>query len=231
MKLYRTVFFDLDHTLWDYDTNSRETLAELYAIHLIDWQEVVGFEKFHDEFQKVNLYLWDRYDRGLIDRHVIRNERFDLVLSGLDIMDADLSQRLAKHYHALSPTKKNLVPHALEILSYLKPRYPIFLVTNGFEEMQSAKVKSGGIEKYFNGIVTSERAGHKKPSKEIFEFTLQQSGHAHHEAIMIGDNVLTDMAGAANAGIDSVFFNPLKAPHTSVVTYEIFDLLELKRIL
>ena len=231
MKVYRSVFFDLDHTLWDYDKNSRETLEELYNFHRIDQFTNVEFEQFHDAFQQVNLRLWDQYDRGLIDRFVIRDQRFPLVFSELKIPDMGLSHSVSEHYMTLSPTKKNLIPNTLEVLDYLSARYPILLVTNGFNETQFTKVLSGGIEKYFKSIITSERAGHKKPSKEIFEFALELGGHANHETIMIGDNLLTDMAGAANAGIDSVLYNPKKQKHDSSVTHEIEDLLELKQIL
>jgi YjjG family noncanonical pyrimidine nucleotidase len=231
MKKYSTVLFDLDHTLWDYDKNSRETLTELYDHHRIDQFGYFGFEDFHDAFQKVNLHLWDQHDRGLIDRHYIRDQRFPMVLSEFSVVDADFSNRLSEHYMTLSPTKKNLIPHAVDVLEYLMPRYPLYLVTNGFDEIQSTKVSSGGIEKYFKAIVTSEKAGHKKPAREIFDYTLQKGGHANSEALMIGDNLLTDIAGARNAGIDSVLFNPKKQKHSATVAHEISDLLELKEIL
>ncbi len=231
MKIYSAVFFDLDHTLWDYDKNSRETLEDLYSFHRMDRPGGAGFEQFHDAFQNVNLQLWDQYDRGLIDRHVIRHERFQLVLDEMEMVDEALAHNLSEDYLTISPTKKNLINHAIEILDYLMHRYPIFLVTNGFEETQSTKVQSGGIGKYFKEVITSERAGYKKPSKEIFEYALQQSGYSNQETIMVGDNLLTDIAGAANAGIDSVLFNPKKIIHTSDVTHEIHDLLELKEIL
>jgi len=231
MKKYSAVFFDLDHTLWDYNKNSRETLDELFKIHRLETYGHFGFEDFHDAFQKVNLQLWDQYDRGQIDRHVIRNERFPMVLSELKIENPELSVRLSEHYMSLSPTKRNLIPNAREVLDYLVLRIPLYLVTNGFEEIQSTKVVSGGIEKYFKMVVTSEKAGYKKPSKEIFDFALQHCGCSSQEVIMIGDNLLTDIAGAANAGIDSVFFNPKREKHSVSVTHEISDLSELKSIL
>lgn len=231
MKKYQSIFFDLDHTLWDYDTNSRETLLELYADHKLDKLTSSGFEPFHDSFQNVNLKLWDKYDRGLIDREVIRNDRFKMVLADLGFNDDGLADQLGEHYLTLSPTKKNLVPNALEVLEYLHQRYPMYLVTNGFENMQSTKVLSGGIRKYFKEVVTSERAGHKKPAREIFDFTLALGGFNQSDVVMIGDNLLTDMAGATNAGIDTVYFNPKRAIHDSVVSHEISDLIELKQIL
>jgi putative hydrolase of the HAD superfamily len=231
MKKYKSVFFDLDHTLWDYDTNSYETLNELYLQHKINAISGIEFYHFHDSFQRINLKLWDQYDRGYIGREVIRNDRFKMVLSELGAEDNHLAYQLGEHYSVLSPTKKNLVPNAFEILDYLVSQYPLYLVTNGFEEMQSTKVESGGIRKYFAEVITSEKAGHKKPAKEIFDYTLGLGGFKKEEVIMIGDNLLTDIAGASNAGIDSVFYNPKRELHNTLATFEIANLIELKSIL
>jgi putative hydrolase of the HAD superfamily len=154
-----------------------------------------------------------------------------MVLTEVGLPDDALANQLSEHYFALSPTKKHLITYAIEVLEYLHPRYPLILVTNGFENMQTTKVESGGIRKYFKELITSERAGHKKPAKEIFDFALQQGNHKNHEAIMIGDNLLTDMAGAINAGIDSVFYNPKRESHEVEVTHEISNLIALKEIL
>lgn len=231
MKKYQSVFFDLDHTLWDYDANSFETLSDLYRDHQINEKVGIEFTHFHDSFQQVNLRLWDQYDRGFIDREVIRSDRFKMVLSTFGLEDHNLASQLGDHYSVLSPTKKNLIPNALEVLDYLVEKYPLYLVTNGFEEMQSTKVESGGIRKYFKDVITSERAGHKKPAKEIFEFTMLLGGLKNDEVIMVGDNLLTDIAGAGNAGIDSVFYNPKRESHQENVTFEIVNLMELKSIL
>ena len=231
MKIYKSVFFDLDHTLWDYDVNSYETLAELYLEHQLNEKVGIEFNHFHDSFQQVNLKLWDQYDRGFIDREVIRHDRFKIVLSELGKEDAKLAFQLGDHYSVLSPTKKNLIPNALEVLDYLLEKYPLYLVTNGFEEMQSTKVESGGIRKYFQDVVTSEKAGHKKPAKEIFDYTLRLGGFEKNDVIMVGDNLLTDIAGATNAGIDSVLYNPKRETHKENVTFEISSLLELKTFL
>ena len=231
MKKYKAVFFDLDHTLWDYDLNSRETLDELFIEHKVHEIPGVEFGHFHDTFQRVNLQLWDQYDRGFIDRDVIRHDRFKIILTELGSNDQILAERLAEDYSVLSPTKKNLVPNALEVLLYLSDRYPLYLVTNGFESMQTAKAESGGIRKFFQDVITSERAGHKKPAREIFDYTLSIGKIAPEEVVMVGDNILTDIEGATNAGIDSVFYNPRKVESNDVATFEIADLLELKSIL
>ena len=123
------------------------------------------------------------------------------------------------------------MPQAIETLDYLVSAYPLYIITNGFDEIQSTKLASSGIHKYFKKIITSELAGHKKPEREIFDYALKQDGFLCHQAIMIGDNLLTDMAGARNAQLDHVFFNPNKIIHQEPVTYEINCLPELKNIL
>lgn len=242
MKSYKVVLFDLDHTLWDFSRNSFETLNELYAHHNLIQLNGLSFERFYSAFQEVNTKLWDQYDRGLLDRSVIRYQRFKLIFESINIQHDEIAGNLAHDYLTLSPTKRNLIEGAREVLDYLVARYPLYVVTNGFTELQSTKVRSGGIENYFQQIVTSEMVGHKKPAKEIFDFTLQLGGFNSHEAIMIGDNLLTDITGAADAGIDAVHFNPNYPlppaeggmPNAELefkITHKISSLLELKTIL
>jgi YjjG family noncanonical pyrimidine nucleotidase len=231
MKKYSVVFFDLDHTLWDFDRNSHETLQELYQQHKLEHVHGLAFDAFHQAFQTVNTFLWDQYDRGLLDREVIRHNRFKMVLQAVDIVHDQTAAVLASDYLAISPRKGHLVSGALEVLDYLHARYRLLIITNGFTDVQTMKVRSAGITHYFQTIVTSEMAGHKKPAKEIFDFALQHSDFDKSQAIMIGDNLLTDMAGAINAEIDTVFYNPAQAKHESTPTYEIAHLRALQTIL
>jgi YjjG family noncanonical pyrimidine nucleotidase len=231
MKKYQCVFFDLDHTLWDYETNSEEALHELYDSYKLDQHGAVPFDMFYRGFVKINNEIWDSYDRGQIGKDVIRNERFDRVFKNAGIVNYSLSFKFSEEYIRESPKKKNLVAHAKDVLEYLHPRYPLYIITNGFEEIQSTKMQSSGITQYFKGVITSARAGCKKPQKEIFEFALRENGFGCSDSIMIGDNLLTDIAGARNASVDSVFYNPYKLSHEELVTYEISSLRELTSIL
>ena len=231
MKKYSCVLFDLDHTLWDYETNSEESLKELFTLYRLPEKGADSFSYFFQTFRRINLELWDRYDRGLIGQDVIRTERFHRVFSETGLDDFKLSLEFSAHYLRLLPTKKNLLPHTKETLDYLHERYPMTIVTNGFDEIQATKLSSAGIHHYFKTIVTSQRAGNKKPSAKIFEFALLESGHVPENAIMIGDNLQTDIAGARAAGVDSVFFNPNKDLHREMVTFEIQSLKELRAIL
>lgn len=231
MKSYSAILFDLDHTLWDYETNSKQTIYEIYSDFDLSTRLNAPFDPFHDTFQEINMDLWSRYDKGLIPREVIRKDRFATILARFGKEDKLLSEQLSDAYVERSPKKGNLITDAIMILDYLHPKYPLFVVTNGFEEVQYTKVKSAGIEHYFREIVISDRVGHKKPSREIFDYVANQHNLQHHSLLMIGDNLLTDIAGARNAGIDSVLFNPHKNPHNDQVTYEIGTLKELKEII
>lgn len=230
-KTYNCIFFDLDHTLWDYETNSSESLSELFEQYELTNKGSAPFETFYKHFVTINNQLWDQYDRGEIHRDVIRNERFHRVLLQSGINDYEMSLQFSHDYLRESPKKGNLVANAKEVLDYLQGKYPLYIVTNGFEEIQGTKMISSGIDGYFQGVITSARAGHKKPAKEIFEFALRENGFSATTSIMIGDNLLTDIAGARNASIDNVFYNPTKVKHTENVDYEIADLKELMHIL
>jgi YjjG family noncanonical pyrimidine nucleotidase len=231
MAKYKCIFFDLDHTLWDYETNSMQTLHELFLQYKLESKGIREFDEFFQTFRSVNLSLWDLYDTGKITSDVIRKDRFRQILNAFDAYDEDLSDNLSTDYLNLCPSKCNVMPGALETLQYLSNQYRLTVVTNGFDEIQHIKLASGGMDQYFDHVITSQKAGHRKPSREIFDYALKLNGASHYEAIMIGDNLITDIAGAKNASIDAVLFNPLRIVHDTEVHHEISDLQELRQIL
>jgi YjjG family noncanonical pyrimidine nucleotidase len=230
-KNYTCVFFDLDHTLWDYDTNSRETLCELFEHYNLAAHGVEDVERFIVQFNTVNLELWDRYDRGLIDSTVIRHERFKRILEPFNCAEETLCEALSADYLRICPTKGNVMPKAVETLEYLSGRYNLAIITNGFDEIQRVKLASGNLARFFNHVITSQNAGHRKPAREIFLHALALNKACCEEALMIGDNLLTDIGGARNASIDAVFYNPARLKHDAEVPYEIGALEELRQIL
>jgi putative hydrolase of the HAD superfamily len=230
-RKYQCVFFDLDHTLWDYERNSEETLRELYTHYGLQEKGIHVFEHFLERFQQVNLALWDLYDRGKIESSYIREERFKQILKAFEIEEALLCNRLSADYLDRCPTKGHLMPHAMELLEFLSPKYKLCIVTNGFEEIQGRKLQSSKIDGYFEHVVTSHKAGCKKPDPRIFSFALRLNNAAADETIMIGDNLITDIGGARASSIDAAFFNPLKISHQVEVDYEIHSLIELQKIL
>jgi putative hydrolase of the HAD superfamily len=229
--MYRHVFFDLDRTLWDFEINSYETLTELIDKYKLSEKGIASPDSFIEEYYKINDLLWEEYRQGVIDQETLRFERFSRALLKYEITDSDLIKNIGNDYIYLSPLKTNLLPHTIEVLDYLKSNYDLHIITNGFEEVQHIKLSNSGIADYFTEIITSERAGFKKPDKRIFDYSLATTNSLREKSIMIGDCINADILGAKNAGINQVYFNPNQNSHQEEITHEINSLIELKEIL
>ncbi|UZR92749.1 YjjG family noncanonical pyrimidine nucleotidase [Chondrinema litorale] len=231
MKKYLHIFFDLDHTLWDFDRCSEETVYELiekYQLHLITKKAHIDFIQ---TFKKVNNKLWYLYHLGKITKKGIRDERFKIIFNELNIDLIHLPNNIGKEYLEICPCKPYLIEDAIEVLDYLAERYDLHILTNGFEDVQEIKLTNSGIRDYFKCIITSESTGKTKPHKEIFDFALSHSKAELEQSIMIGDNLKTDILGAYQAGMDSIYYNPVGKKQDHTALYEIKKLLELKGIL
>ncbi|NSL89365.1 YjjG family noncanonical pyrimidine nucleotidase [Chitinophaga solisilvae] len=229
---YKHLFFDLDHTLWDFETNEQETLLELFNTHQLQNRGIPSFEAFSISYVDHNERLWDRFRKGFITRNDLRDKRFRLTLLDFKIGDEKLCQSLSEGFLEILPVKKRLFPEAKETLEYLAAKnYPMHMITNGFEATQLLKMKSSGIEHFFTHIITSEVAGSLKPYREIFDYAIAKAGTTAAESIMVGDAMELDIKGAHSVGMDQVYFNPAKPPVDFVPTYTISHLKELRQIL
>ncbi|MEH0157721.1 YjjG family noncanonical pyrimidine nucleotidase [Limibacter armeniacum] len=226
---FKHLFFDLDHTLWDFERCSEETLEELYDIHRVDLLSKGSASKDHfiAAFRKINAELWSHYNESRITKETIRDRRFPMMFELLNIPAAVCPANLGKEYLERCPKKPYLIPDTIEALEHLQNKYYLHILTNGFADVQSTKMRYSNIFHYFNSVVTSECTGHKKPSKEIFEFAMKQAGAAADQSAMIGDNLNTDIVGANNAGMFSVYYNPDAVEHNEYVGAEIISLKEL----
>lgn len=230
MNAYKHIFFDLDHTLWDYEKNSNEALAELFLKHQLEELGVSNCNHFNLCFEEVNRSLWSDYHKNKISRDTIREQRFLRILHQFEIDDVELGNRLSNEYLLLCPSKPHLMPHTFETLDYLRENYQLHILTNGFSDVQKIKLASSGIQSYFSTLVSPDSAGYKKPMTSIFKHAIDKAEARKDESIMIGDNLQTDILGARNFGIDTIYFNPKKAKHKSNVTHEIDCLSQLKSI-
>ena len=231
MKTYHTIFFDLDHTLWDYDANAGQALYELYDHYDLGTKGMFSKAELADTFHAVNQMLWDDYNHHRIQRKDLRERRFPTIFKRLGLAIELRPENIEKEYIALSPTKEKVFDQAHEVLDYLAPKYDLHVITNGFDDIQSTKMASSGLTGYFDKVITSETAGFRKPDPRIFQLALDLSGSVKEESLMIGDNLAADIGGARNFGMDQVFFNPKRTSHTDRVTYEISRLAELKNLL
>ena len=228
---YKHLFFDLDHTLWDFDANAKSTLTDLYALFELDTKVAAPFDDFYRKYLYHNEILWGIYHNGLISADDLKWKRMWRTLLDFKIGDEVLSRQLSAKFLELLPTKKILFPHTTELLDYLlDKKYTLHLITNGFEKTQWSKITNSGLAKYFTHMITSETSNSLKPKKEIFEYAMNKAGASLKESIMIGDNLEADIQGAINAGMDSVFVNHINATSHLQPTYTIYHLKELESI-
>lgn len=231
MAVYKHLFFDLDHTLWDFEANARETLSELHLLNQLEARGIHDFNLFFERYSFHNDRLWDRYTKGFIKQDELRWKRMWFTLLDFKIGDEPLSKSMSVQFLDRLPFRTNLFPYTVEILNYLRDKgYKMHLITNGFDEVQRCKLASSNLTSYFEEVVTSQRSNSLKPHKEIFEYALRITGAAVEESIMIGDNLDADIKGGMNAGLDTVFVNHLKVEAQVMPTYSIFHLKELEQI-
>ncbi|TNE53879.1 MAG: noncanonical pyrimidine nucleotidase, YjjG family [Bacteroidetes bacterium] len=208
MSQLKHLFFDLDHTLWDFEHNSKTALREIYAHYRLE-NYFDHFEHFHFHYQKINRELWGLYGTHRISKAELRDTRFLKTLQQQKVHDPTLAEQLSDSYLDLSPKQTKLFPGTLETLEELrKNEYALHIITNGFEEVQYTKIKASGLEPYFDIIICSEKVGFNKPDRRIFEYALNQANAKAPESMMIGDNLEADVLGANQLGMKAILFDP-----------------------
>jgi putative hydrolase of the HAD superfamily len=231
MKKYEHLYFDLDHTLWDFDKNAKVTLTEVYAAFELGKRVDAVFDDFYRKYLFHNQVLWERYHRGFITADDLKWKRMWRTLLDYKIADEPLAKDLSGKFLEILPTQKEVFPHTFEILDYLTNKnYKLHLITNGFEKTQRSKLKNSGLDKYFEHVITSERSNSVKPRKEIFDYAISVAGASLESSIMIGDNLEADIQGAINAGMDSIFVNHIDAITEIKPTYIVTHLSQLEDI-
>ncbi len=231
LKDYRNIFFDLDHTLWDFETNSKLALGEMFQTNELKQKGIFDFNQFYQTYRPINDQFWYLYHNGKVTKEELRLGRFRETLSRFSINDEALVRSLAEQYIEISPRKTALFEGAVEVLDYLQSSYHLHIITNGFREVQRVKIENSGLQKFFRHILISEEVGWQKPQAEIFHHALKLAETSPEKSLMIGDSLQTDIAGAQNAGLDSVYFNPKNKWHKGAPTFEIKNLTELKDLL
>jgi putative hydrolase of the HAD superfamily len=228
---YKHLFFDLDHTLWDFDRNSAECIAELYDTFQLADVGVTSAAEFSHHFITINRKLWADYDKNLIEHAYIRKHRFPLVFEALGVDESLIQADLNAEYLKILPLKPHLLESAREILDYLNGRYVMHIITNGFSDIQAVKMNSSEIAHYFTHVITSENANAKKPDPLVFQYAMEISGTNASESLMIGDNYEADILGAKSVNLDTVFYNPQGQLVNDQPTYDIRHWIELMAIL
>lgn len=226
MKHITDIFFDLDHTLWDFDKNSEHAFDRIFKEKHPD----VSTTQFVKVYAPINQACWKLYQVDLISHDELRYKRlkdsFDAL--GIEMSDAQINQ-MAIDYIEYLPLNNQLFEGAIELLDYLQPKYQLHIITNGFAEVQYKKLENSGIAGYFNSVTNSEMAGVKKPHPKIFEHALSVANTTKERSVMIGDCIDADVKGALSFGMDAIYFNEQKKEVPADVK-QVHHLLELKPI-
>ncbi len=222
------IFFDLDHTLWDFEKNSNLTFEQLFRAHDIQLQ----LEDFLTEYSPINFNYWKLYREEKISKEKLRYGRLKDSFDKLSYtISDDLINVLSREYINVLPSYNHLFDGTIELLEYLQPKYELHIITNGFEEVQDLKLEKSGIKKYFDKIITSESVGLKKPNPKVFEFALKTANTTPESSFMIGDNLEADIIGAINCGISSIHFNLHDEKFSNKKYTSVSHLLEIKQYL
>jgi putative hydrolase of the HAD superfamily len=224
------LFFDLDRTLWDFESNSENALRFLYEKYNLN-RFYPNFESFHNPYKKINEELWGLYRYQKIKKEVLRIQRFSDTLSKAGVNDIHLSNNLANDYVSISPRQTQLFPGTIEVLEDLKKdNYRLHIITNGFKEIQHIKLKNSGISDYFEVVLCSEEVGKNKPHHDVFNTALTRAKAKKKASYMIGDDYEADILGAKNVGMNTVLFDPHKKTINSKETTVINHLEDLKKV-
>lgn len=228
--MYKSLFIDLDDTLWAFSENAEDTFRLLYDRYGFD-RYFDRFEQFYDLYRRRNTELWVEYGDGRITKEQLNGERFAYPLRAVGVDDADLSRRYSDDFFALIPTCSKLMPHAREALERLVTGHRLYILSNGFRELQERKMRAAGIYDYFDRIILSEDIGVHKPYPEIFHFALSATQSDLRTSLMIGDSWEADICGARAVGMKQLYYNPARRaglpfrPTHEIHTWEEIDAL------
>ncbi|MBO5729128.1 MAG: YjjG family noncanonical pyrimidine nucleotidase [Paludibacteraceae bacterium] len=230
--MYNHILLDLDDTLWDFKANSRIAMQEIYNDYkLINHYD--SFESFYSIYMEKNHQLWEQYAKGEITKDYLSLERFLHPLRLVGINDATLARQLGDDFLHRTTMQTQLVDGAIELLDYLKDKYTLSIISNGFVEVQYIKLRRSGLLPYFTHIFLSEEVGYQKPDIRFFQAVLEKLDAKNTECLVIGDNFQTDILGAQNAKIDAVFYkkDTEQTYNPSVYATEVNNLIAIKNIL
>jgi len=224
---YNHLFFDLDHTIWDFDKNAEETLHELYDTYNLKDLGLNSADRFIETYTLNNHQLWADYHVGKISKQVLRETRFAKTFTDLGVSPEYIPHQFEDDYVAICPTKTNLFPQAHETLSYLKEKYTLHVISNGFKESTEMKINNNGLDIYFENVIISEVVGVNKPDRAIFDHALKLAQADVSESVMIGDSIEADIRGAQDYGMKAIYFNPEGKEKPADVEHQITCLSDL----
>jgi YjjG family noncanonical pyrimidine nucleotidase len=222
------IFFDLDHTLWDFEKNSALAFEKIF-------QELnfnIDSQQFMDIYNPINVAYWKLYERNEIDQEALRVNRLKDAFEAINFeVTLEEINSISNLFIEYLTSNNHLIDGTIDLLEYLKDKYTLHIITNGFSFIQEVKLQKSNLDKYFVTITNSELAGHKKPHQNIFQYALSLANASKNQSIMIGDSIEADVLGAINFGMKAVYFNPANKMVSHDKIIQIQKLTQLKNIL
>ncbi len=229
--VYKHLFFDWDHTLWDFEANSIKVLEEIYYHYNLRQFNVLSPQHFIDTYMPINYYMWTKFREGKIDAETVKFQRFAMTFKEFGVIDDQLIADVKSFYLQELPKGGFLMPNVIDMLNELQNEFQLHIVTNGFLEVTNEKLKYSQIAHYFETVLSAEEVGVLKPNQAVFHEALRRANATVTDSLFIGDNLIADVQGARNVGMNQVFFNPDQRQHDEQPTFEISDMKELVGIL
>jgi putative hydrolase of the HAD superfamily len=226
----KNIFFDLDHTLWDFDANAEETLRELYQIYQIRFLSHRSEQDFLDIYVRNNNEMWKLYRQNKITKEVLRSKRFVDTFREMEVDEEEIPHNIWEKYLEICPTKTVLMPGARDLLDYLAGKYKLHLITNGFAEVQRRKLVHSDLGKYFQSLTISEEVGAQKPHPLVFETALKNAKSSLKTSHYVGDNLEADVKGAIGSGWKAYWLTQNDSEYQHPDCHSFKDLRELKEV-
>ncbi len=223
------IFFDLDHTLWDFDRNAACCLREIFLKNELHNRGVESAEHFVETFSVHNRALWKQLEANEITHDYLRDERFNVVLKALNVeSDVALGSKLNDDFLDLLTEQTHLIDGTIDLLDYLSPNYDLHILSNGFDVIQRKKMRLSGLASYFKNVITFDTAQARKPDRKIFEAAVNLAKTTPENCLMIGDTLDADIKGALNIGMTAVWYEPDETKATPNGVIRIKTLEEVK---
>ncbi len=227
MTEIKHIFFDLDHTLWDFDKNSELSFKQIFDEQTLD----LDFNTFLETYIPINTRYWELYTANKVDKETLRYRRLKDTFDKLNYNVSDnIIDQISDDYINYLPCHNHLLDGAIELLDYLQEKYKLHIITNGFENVQHQKLGKSNISHYFDVIITSESINVKKPDPRIFEYAMKQVDTKPEHCVMVGDNYDADVIGAFNVGMLPIYIKQGKGKANNGVV-SVTKLLEIKQYL
>lgn len=222
------MFFDLDNTLWDHRANSEKALKSIFEEQEITQRFDLSFDEWHPVFYEKNEVLWALLRDKEINKDQLRERRFTKPFAFFDIDEPELCQFFDAEYLERMKHQTGLVEGAVQLLDFLKPNHILHIITNGFEEVSTHKVENSALKGYFTTLTCADEINVRKPDPKIFDHALNKAGAAKEDSLLIGDDLVADIVGAIEYGMDTIFLNVFDEHFTFENVPQVKKLEEIK---